>query len=292
MDRCFTARRPSAPAVPAHDPAVRDPSTGDPAGGRPARCTPAATRAEPRARRGWDVVSVLKNAGVCGVAIGSTYGTMAALNGFLRADPRVPRRVKVLAGLLPAVGVAASPWVEDALRAGSGTAATYPVIPSLEHDAVASAGLLGCHHLGKRIPALNGPAGTLAGAALSVTRSALASVVAGAASELSGQASHVEAEAAGIEPPPGRTLDPRLKSAGRGLTQLPAAGLFAVTAARGQPVSPDLAARVVTGGWAFRRVLTPGEQWLAQARPPGAAAGLGDPAQARTFLEATAIPPA
>lgn len=273
MDRCVIARRPSAPcapSAPAHCPTSPGAASRQPGACQPAPRTPVASGPEPGPRRGWDTVAVLKNAGVCGVAIGSTYGTMAALNGFLRADPRVPRRVKVLAGLLPAVGVAVSPWVEDALRAGSGTAATYPVIPSLEHDAVASAALLACHHLGKRIPALNRPAGTPAGAVLSVTRAALASVVAGAASELSGQASHREAAAVGVEPPPADTLDPCRKSVGRALTQLPAAALFAVTAARGQPVAPDLAARVVTGGWAFRRVLTPGVPWLAESPTPDA----------------------
>jgi hypothetical protein len=217
---------------------------------------------------------------------------MAAANSYLRAHPGVPRAVKVVASLLPAAGVAASPYVEEGIRRTLGATPTYPVLDSLEHDAVASAGLLATHHVTKRIAALNPPAATPLGVVAGVMRAAVASVVAGGLSEASGQASQQQAQRLGVEPPPPKTVESHNKSIGRTLSLLPSAALFAVTAGRGMHLPPDVAARVITGGWAFRRVLTPASTPRSSGPEPTHRTG-GKPDRHPDWpAEATRIPPA
>ena len=145
MESRVTARRTAATAAATRGPGPQDPAQRAPHTPRHDPRHPALQ--ETRPRRGWDTVAVLKNAGVCGIAIGSTYGTMAALNGFLRAHPRVPRSVKVgaarnnqwvvLEGLKageqvmvdgfqkmmnPKAPVKAVPWQQPSAQAGMGAA--------------------------------------------------------------------------------------------------------------------------------------------------------------------------
>lgn len=265
MDRLALSHRSPAPAAPLdRPPAGRCPSQGSPGAAT-------GTGPSPRGPRGssFHARRIAENGAVCGVSIGSTYGTMAALASAMRAHPGTPRSLRMLAAFLPAAGVAASPYVEDRLRRRLGATPTYPVLDSLEHDAVASAGLLATHHLTQRVPALHPPAATPLGLVAGVTRAAVASVVAGALSEASGQASHLQAQRAGLEPPAPSTVPPHHKSLGRSASLLPSALMFAASTWRGAPLSPDLAARVITGGWAFRRVLTPAAPAAGEAAGPG-----------------------
>jgi len=205
---------------------------------------------------GTDIEKVAKNAAANATALGSCFGTMLALNNAVRATPGMPTAVKAFTGLLPSAGVFLTPWVEEGVRKALDTTATYPVQPSLAHDAVAGATLFlfnrACAR-SARIPKF--PAATPAGMAATVLQATTASVLAGGFSELTAQWMNVgetgEAPA---------NIDNTRKGTGRLLSQAPSAALQTALALGGRPLPPSLALLpmgVTTGGWCFRRVLIP-----------------------------------
>lgn len=215
----------------------------------------------PEARSKTDLVKVGKNAVASAIALGGCFGTMNALNNAVRATPSMPIPVRIVTGLLPSAGVFPTPWVEDRVRQTVGTTATLPVRPSLAHDAVASASLflfnVACAR-SAHIPKF--PPATPAGMAAGVLQCTVASLIAGGASELTAQwmnAGERSRRQAAEIPAQMTTTD---KATGRVLSQVPAAALQTGIALSGKPLPPRralLPLGVVTGGWAFRRTLTP-----------------------------------
>ncbi len=275
-------------------------SEGPPAGPRPREPgplgMPAAVRGRtvtavglpggPRPAGGTDPEKVAKNAAASAVAIGSCFGTMSALNNAVRAVPGMPVPVKVLTGLLPSASVFPTPWVEDGVRSALGTTATLPVQPSLAHDAVAGGTLFlfnaACAR-SARIPKF--PAATPAGMAANVLQVTVGSVLAGGASELTAQWMNERSRRdgdAGAGPAP---FDNWRKGGGRVLSQGAAASAQTALAFKKTPLPPALSLfpmGAVTGGWCFRRVLTPPEP------PPARAPGNPAPpaAEARAAIQA------
>lgn len=233
---------------------------------------------------------VTKNAAASAVALGSCFGTMTALNNAVRAVHGVSVRVKAFTGLLPSASVFATPWVEDGMRAALGTQATYPVQPSLAHDAVAGTTLFlfnrACAR-SARIPRF--PPASRAGMAATVVQATVASVFAGGASEITAQwmNAHIPAgEGAPSAPPP---LDNTRKATGRLLSQAPAATLQTAMAFASKDLLPKgslVPLGVVTGGWCFRRVLIP-PQATPGTEPLGARA-----ADSQPLFPVSSIPPA
>ena len=210
---------------------------------------------------GLDAGRAASAACVSAVAIGGLYGGMSAINSAVRATPGLPKAVKVAAALLPSLSVYATPWVEDRVRLALGTAPTYPLRPSLAHDAVASAGLFlfnaWCSR-SARVPKF--PPATPAAMATAVVQCTLASAIAGGASELSAQWMNARDRAAGVTTGAPVFSDNHRKGMGRLYSQLPAAALHVHMARRGKPLPAHLAqlpGAVVSGGWACRRVLMP-----------------------------------
>lgn len=229
---------------------------------------------------GVDPARVLKNAAASAVALGSCFGTMTALNNAVRAQPGMSPAIKILTGLLPSASVFPTPWVEDGMRRALGTTATYPVAPTLAHDAVAGAALFlfntACAR-SRSVPKFS--AHSRAGAAATVLQTTVATLFAGAASEATAQwMNHHERGRpdAPSEPPP---LDNTSKAIGRTLSQVPAAslqtGLAFMTEALPKTWSL-LPMGVVTGGWCLRRVAAvcvqsayPPQTTAASPRAPG-----------------------
>lgn len=215
----------------------------------------------PQAPKKTDLVKVGKNALASAVALGGCFGTMTALNNAVRATPGMPTPVRIVTGLLPSASVFATPWVEDGVRKTVETTATLPVRPSLAHDAVASVSLFAFNVACARsasVPKFR-PA-TPAGAAAGVLQCTAASLIAGGASEITAQwmnARERPGQQAAPTPPPMNNTD---KATGRLLSQVPAAALQTGIALSGKPLPPSralLPLATVTGGWAFRRQLTP-----------------------------------
>jgi hypothetical protein len=215
----------------------------------------------PQAPKKTDLVKVGKNALASAVALGGCFGTMTALNHAVRATPAMPTPVRIVAGLLPSVSVFATPWVEDGVRNAVGTTATLPVRPSLAHDAVASVSLFAFNVACARsafVPKFR-PA-TPAGVAAGVLQCTAASLIAGGASEITAQWMNERDRPhpqAAPTPPQMTNSD---KATGRILSQVPAATLQTGVALSGKPVPTRwslLPLGLVTGGWAFRRQLTP-----------------------------------
>lgn len=215
----------------------------------------------PQAPKKTDLVKVGKNALASAVALGGCFGTMTALNNAVRATPGMPTPVRIVTGLLPTVSVFATPWVEDNVRQTVGTTATLPVRPSLAHDAVASVSLFAFNVACARsasVPKFR-PA-TPAGVAAGVLQCTAASLIAGGASEITAQWMNERDRPhpqAAPTPPQMSNTD---KATGRILSQVPAATLQTGVALSGKPVPTRwslLPLGLVTGGWAFRRQLTP-----------------------------------
>jgi hypothetical protein len=215
---------------------------------------------------------------------------MTALNNAVRGVRGMSVRVTAFTGLLPSASVFPTPWVEDSVRAALGTRATYPVEPSLAHDAVAGATLFlfnrACAR-SARIPKFL-PA-TPAGMAATVVQATVASVFAGGASEITAQwmNGHIPAgEGAPSAPPP---LDNTRKATGRLISQVPAAILQTSIALVGKPSLAKgslVPMGVVTGGWSFRRVLIP-PQATPDTEPLGART-----ADSQPLFPVSSIPPA
>lgn len=234
----------------------------------------------------YDFDRVVKNAACSAVAIGGCFGTMSALNNAVRATPGMPTPLKVLTGLLPSAGVYPTPWVEERMRAALGTTATYPLKPSLAHDAVAGVTLFlfnaACAR-SKFIP--KPPANSRAGAAATVLQVMAGSLLAGSASELSAQWMNQRERQAGTPPEPPPHIDDLRKGTGRVYSQTAAAALQTVLALPGKTLPPQLSLlpmTLVTGGWCFRRVLIPPE--------PSTPAGSQPPATGSSHDRAGAAP--
>jgi hypothetical protein len=211
----------------------------------------------------YDIERVAKNAVSSAVALGSCFGTMSALNNAVRATPGMPTALKVLTGLLPSAGVFPTPWVEDRMRDALGTTATYPLKPSLAHDAVAGAALFVFNATcarSKFIP--KPPANSWAGAAATMLQVTAASLFAGSATELSSQWMNHRDRQADTPPEPPPHIDNPRKATGRVKSQAAAAALQTGLALTGKTLPPGLSLlpmTLVTGGWCFRRVLIPPE---------------------------------
>lgn len=212
---------------------------------------------------GIDFGKVGKNAVVSAISIGGCFGTMVALNAAVRATPGMPTPVKVFTGLLPTASFFPTPWVEDGLREALNTSATFPVKPTLAHDAVASVCLFlfnaACIR-SARVPKF--PAASRAGMGAAVLQAAAASVLAGGASELTAQQMNLREAQSGDASSPPAHIDNGRKATGRVLSLVPAAALQTGLAVRGKPLPPSMSLLppgVVTGGWSFRRVLIPPE---------------------------------
>lgn len=211
----------------------------------------------------YDIERVAKNAVSSAVALGSCFGTMSALNNAVRATPGMPTALKVLTGLLPSAGVFPTPWLDDRMRAALGTTATYPLKPSLAHDAVAGATLFLFNAACARsrfIP--KPPANSWAGAAATMLQVTAASLLAGSATELSSQWMNHRDRQADTPPEPPPHIDNPHKATGRVKSQAAAAALQTGLALTGKTLPPGLSLlpmTLVTGGWCFRRVLIPPE---------------------------------
>ncbi len=221
----------------------------------------------------YDFEKVAKNAASSAVALGSCFGTLSALNNAVRATPGMPASVKVLTGLLTSAGFFPTPWVEDRMRAALGTTPTYPLKPSLAHDAVAGATLFlfnaACTR-SKFIP--KPPANSWAGAAATVLQVTAASLFAGTTTELSAQWMNHRDRQADNPPEPPPPIDNPRKATGRLKSQTAAAALQTglVLADKRLPTQLSLLPMtLVTGGWCFRRVLIPPEPSTPGGTPPG-----------------------
>ncbi len=228
---------------------------------------------------GIDVGRVGKNAVASAITLGSCYGTMVAINNAVRATPGVPVPLKVFSGLLPTAGVFPTPWVEEGLRQALDTSATFPVKPTLAHDAVAGVSLflfnascLRSASIPKYRPA------TPAGMAASFIQCTAASLLAGGASEMTAQWMNLRDAKSGHEGASPEHIDNSRKACGRLLSQVPAAALQTGVAVAGKPLPPSLSLLplgVVTGGWSLRRVLIPAES-SPSSEPPAWAIAVSD----------------
>lgn len=240
-----------------------------------------------------DPEKVVKNAGAGAVGVGVVYGVAVAANNAARATPGLPKVVKVAAALLPSASVYLTPWVEDGTRHALGTTQTFPIQPSLAHDAVASGGLF-LFNLGWTRSAMipRFPAATPAGMASTVVQCILASMFAGGASELSAQRMNQGDHAAGHPAQPPVHIENTRKGLGRLYSQIPAAGVHMYLALRGKPLPANLAllpSAFVSGGWTFRRELIPSPAPTRTDPTPALAHAPGGP---KAPPEPVTIPPA
>lgn len=242
---------------------------------------------------GIDFGRVGKNAVASAITLGSCYGTMVAINNAVRATPGMPVPLKVLSGLLPTAGVFPTPWVEEGLRQALDTSATFPVRPTLAHDAVAGVSLFLFNATCVRsawVPKY--PPATPAGMAASFIQCTAASLLAGGASEMTAQWMNLRDLKSGDEGIFPEHIDNTRKACGRILSQVPAAALQTGVALAGKPLPPSLSLLplgVVTGGWSLRRVLIPQEPAMPSKTPPSPATTSDLPAWA---IPACDIPPA
>lgn len=210
---------------------------------------------------GTDFDKVGKNALVSAAAIGGCFGSATALSKAVHATPGMPLALKALAGLLPSASVFPTPWVEDGVRHALDTTPTYPSKPTLQHDAVAAGILYGFSRACARsalIPKL--PPATPGGAAVTVIQASVASLLAGAGSEWTAQWMNQSERSKGSPAEPPHHIDNPRKATGRLLSQVPAAAFQTGMTLSGKSIPPHLSwlpTAIVSGGWAYRRVLIP-----------------------------------
>ncbi len=211
----------------------------------------------------YDLTRIRANLCVAGLTQGTLLGASFAAGNLLRA--RVSPAGRVFTGFLPALAGLASGPAEQALRDTTGAPpATYPLQPSLAHDAIPGVVFL-IVNLGWYLsPHTPKPApSSLAGALVTLGQATLGGAIAGALSEWRSQAERATAPASAEESPV--PMGPYRKGVGHAVALLPMAfwtQTIVCLPLAGRPLPRWIGltgSGVAALGWTGRRLFTPPE---------------------------------